>query len=302
MRIMLAHLARVWKDQTVETYARSMIRVLRERGHEVIEAGKTAHADYSDVDLLLDVDCGRNEQGELNWHGEAVVPNVKSAVYLIDTHGNPSLHHRIAKNYNHVFFAVWAKRDVFSGHDSAHWCPNFTDKTWFDGAKYQGVVPSVDFGFFGSKGGLDRADRMKTVAEAYRWSYQVRQVNYQERHRWPHTAEAMANCKALFNHGQKHDGPNLRVIESMAMLRPLVTDHDPMDGMGKIFIPWFHYLPYGNFIKETGTYSNEELEDVMQEALEPLAHSIAQNAYNEVMAHHLVENRIDQILEVVGNG
>jgi len=279
-----------------------MIRVLRERGHTVIEAGKTAHANYSDVDLLLDIDCGRDETGKLDWHGETVVPQCRSAVYLIDTHGHPTLHGRIAKNYDFVFFAVWAKRDVFSGLDSAHWCPNFTDKRWFDGSDYQGLVPSVDFGFFGSKGGLDRADRMKTAAEKNKWTYQVRQVNYQERHRWPYTAEAMANCKVLFNHGQKHDGPNLRVIESMAMQRPLVTDFDPMDGMSKLFTPDEHFIDYGNFIKETGTYSYEGLEQAMYQALHsPHAQAAAASAYDLVMKNHLVENRIDQILEVMKN-
>jgi len=300
MRIMVAHLARVWKDQIVETYARSMIQALRERGHTVIEAGKTAHANYSDVDLLLDVDCGRDETGALNWHGETVVPNVRSAVYLIDTHGNPTLHGRVAKNYDHVFFAVWAKRDVFSSHDSAHWCPNFTDKTWFDGSKYQGVVPSVDFGFFGSKGGLDRADPMKIIAEQFSWTFDIRQVGCQERHRWPFTAEAMANCRVLFNHGQKHDGPNLRVMESMAMGRPLITNWDHTDGMDRLFKEGQHYIPFGSF--SNGKYSYSGLEDAMHEAMESYTGSmVASAAYKEVMAKHLVENRIDQILEVVGN-
>ena len=299
MRIMVAHLARIWKDRVVETYARSMIRVLRERGHTVIEAGKTPHANYSDVDLLLDIDCGRDEKGDLRWHGESAVPNVHSAVYFIDSHGHPDLHRRIAPHYDHVFFAVWSKRDLFSRHNSAHWCPNFTDKTWFDGSQYQSGVFSADFGFFGSKGGLDRAAPLQKIALARGWSTDVRQINYQERHRWPHTAEEMAKCRVLFNHGQKHDGPNLRVLESMAMKRPLITDDDPLDGMQNIFMPYAHYIPYGNFNVNTRTYDHIGLEEAMEMALQPSAMAVAETAYNEVMEKHLVENRIDQILEVV---
>ncbi|MCI0557297.1 MAG: glycosyltransferase, partial [Nitrososphaera sp.] len=293
---MVAHLGRVWKGKPVETYARSMIRVLRERGHTVIEADKRPHANYSDVDMLLDIDCGRNEKGELLWHGEDRVPNTLSAVYLIDSHGNPVQHHRIAKNYDHVFYAVYAKRDLFTGHSSAHWTPNFTDRQWFDGAKYEHVTPSIDFGFFGSKGGLDRANPMKAIAQKNNWSIDVRQVNYQERHRWPFTAEEMAKCRVLLNKAQKHDGPNLRVMESMAMLRPLVTDHDSLDGMSKLFKPYEHYIPYGDFDVVTRTYSHHGLEEAMALALQPESQKIAENGYKKVMANHLVENRIEQIL------
>lgn len=299
---MVAHLGRMWKGKPVETYARSMIRVLRERGHTVIEAGKTPHANYSDVDMLLDIDCGRDDKGELRWHGEDRVPNTLSCVYLIDSHGHPSLHRRIAKNYDHVFFAVWSQRDLFTYHNSAHWCPNFTDKTWFDGSKYQSVVPSVDFGFFGSKGGLDRANILKKIALDRGWTTDIRQVGYQERHRWPYTADAMAKCRVLFNHGQKHDGPNLRVMESMAMGRPLLSDSDPLDGMGKLFVPYVDYFPYGDFDVATRTYSHHSLEEAMMEALEPKNAIVGQHGYDMVMRDHLVENRIDQIMEVVGNG
>lgn len=302
MRIMVAHNNREWKGQPVQTYARSIVRVLQERGHEVVEADKKPHPHYNGIDFLLDVDDGRDAQGNLFWHGDGRVPNTHSGVYFVDSHGYPQEHMRIAKYYDHVFFAVWSKRDIFSSLDSAHWCPNFTDKTWFDGAKYQSVVPSVDFGFFGSRGGLDRADPLKKVAGARGWTADVRQINYSARHRWPYTAEEMAKCRALFNHGQKHDGPNLRVMESLAMARPLITNEDPLDGMSKLFIPYTHYLPYGNFNVHTRTYDMQGLEQAMEEALGPGAKEVAANGYREVMEKHLVENRVDQILEVICNG
>jgi hypothetical protein len=285
--------------QPVETYARSMIRTLREKGHEVVPTVKTppkAREVYKNVDLLLDIDCGRDEKGELHWHGENEKPDCLSAVYFIDTHGYPSLHRRLAKRYDHVFFCVWDKRDMFAGHPSTHWSPNFTDLNWFNGKDFLRTewLLEFDFGFYGSKGGLDRADPLIKIANNNRWRADVRQIAKGGKHRWPETAEAMAKCRFLFNHGQKHDGPNLRVMESMAMQRPLITDQDPRSGMDKLFEPGIHYIPY-----EAYTYNG--LEDKMRWCMEnrDKAEIIAKHAYNEVTAKHLVGNRIDQILEVI---
>jgi hypothetical protein len=80
-----------YEDRLVETYSGSMVRVLREQGHEVVEIPKVTGVtpNYDDIDLLLDVDSGRNQKGELVWMagtepGER--PPVKSAVMFIDSH------------------------------------------------------------------------------------------------------------------------------------------------------------------------------------------------------------------------
>jgi spore maturation protein CgeB len=294
-KIIVAHSGRFLAGEPVETYARSMIRVLRELGHSVLEVPKspprTDHV-YEGADLLLDIDCGRDEKGELRWHGESRKNfPIQSAVFLIDSHGNPTMHHRIAKKYNHVFYAVLDKKDLFEDHPSAHWTPNFTDLKWFNHVGYDEIV--VDFGFFGSKGGLERANPLIEVCNNRGWTHSVRQISASNKHRWPMTAEAMSECRFLFNHGQKHDGPNLRVVESMAMLKPLITDYDKRGGMNELFTPWEHYIPYT-------AYTYEGLEEAMEfcfdkpEAVE----QIAINAYNEVRNKHLVENRINQILGV----
>jgi spore maturation protein CgeB len=106
---------------------------------------------------------------------------------------------------------------------------------------------------------------------------------------------AMGACRNLFNHGQKHDGPNLRVMESMLMMRPLITDVDARSGMELLFTAGTDYIPYE-------AYSYEGLEEAMKWAIynpRDAAH-IAANAYTEVNTKHLVQNRIDQILEVAG--
>ena len=297
MRIMVTRNSVELGGYPVETYSSSMVRVLREKGHDVVDIEKNVQHSYRAIDLLIDIDCGRNLAGELVWQAQEGPLPVKSAVVFIDSHGYPSLHKRLAVNYDHVFFAVYSKRDLFVKHPSAHWFPNFSDLRWFDGAKYPADEENGarhEFGFYGSKGGLSRADPLKAIAKEKCWTYDVRQISANGKHRWPQTAEAMANCAALFNRGQKHDSPNLRVMESMLMNRPLINDQDPASGMDKLFEPWVHYIPYEYF-----TY--EGLEEAMRFTIHSRtgAEEIAQNAYDEVKSKHLVEHRIDQLLEVV---
>jgi hypothetical protein len=177
---------------------------------------------------------------------------------------------------------VWDKRDLFAKHPSAHFCPNFTDLRWFDGLKYK-EEEVFDFGFFGSKGGLERADHLVNLANNNGWTHDVRQVCPGHKHRWPFTAQAMAKCKNLFNHGQKHD-LNLRIMESMAMLKPLICD----------FKSYTHYMPYEYF-------KYEGLEKSMQWCMyNPIkAAQMAKRAYEEVTKKHLVEHRVHQILEII---
>ncbi len=293
MRIMVARNRTVLGHRQVETYSGSMVRALRDLRHEVVDVPKNINQNYDGIDLLIDIDCGRNGAGELIWQAQEGRLPVKSAVMFIDSHGYPTMHHRLAPNYDYVFFAVWDKRDLFAKHPSAHWCPNFTDKRWFDVEKYDLDPPRCDFGFFGSKGGLSRANQMIKIAKKHGWTHDVRQVSAGGKHRWPHTAKAMANCRALFNHGQKHD-LNLRIFESMLVGRPLISDSDDRSGVDKLFEAWVHYIPYEYFDPFEG------LEEGMQFAVdspEKVA-KIASSARAEVMKNHLVENRIDQILEV----
>lgn len=297
MRIMVAHRAEHYQGDKVQTYSHSMVRALRDLGHDVMEVpkGRLKNEDaYNRVDLLLDIECGRDSEGSLGWHCEAKKVPCKSVVYFIDSHGHPTNHKRASVNYDHVFFAVWAKRDLFAKHPSAHWCPNFTDIRWFDGEKYEDIKPKYDFGFFGSKGGLERARPLKDLCKLHGWERHVGQICPGGKHQWPATPVAMAGCRFLFNHQQKHDGPNLRVMESMAMKRPLICDRDPISGLDKLFQANVHYIPY-----ESYTYLG--LEDAMKWCMEnpKKAQTIAEVAYQRVKKSHLVEHRIQQIMEVV---
>jgi hypothetical protein len=283
----------------VISYSNSTHKALLDLGHTVTAVGEghsligfkgIATSAWSTYDFFLDIDSGRNKEGKLAFHCQDERAPIPSAVRFIDTHGYPSYHRRAALNYDHVFFAVWDKRDIFSKHSSVHWCPNASDAHYF----YKDILDTdarpFDVGFFGSKGGIDRADPLKDICERHTWKADIREIG-KNGNRWPRTSEAMAQCKVLFNHGQKHDGPNQRVIESMLMERPLLSDSDSRDGMSLLFEEGEHYLSY-----RTPAELANNLAWCLREP--SLAASMAKRAYTLAYEKHQVKHRVEQILEV----
>jgi len=299
LKIALSGRVTVYEYDRVRTYFTSIWDSLLAHGHDVKYIRNTEPDKLKNIqaDLLLDIDCGRGGDGNLRFIADSIEKiGMPSAVLFTDSHGYPTLHRRLAKKYDHVFYAVWDKRELFDGHPSAHWLPNFTDLKYFDGPKYADVVPEFDFGMFGSKHGLKRADPMTALCAKHGWTYDVREIGRQFKHRWPRTGMAMGNCKCLFNHGQKHD-LNLRVFESMAIGRCLINDDDDRSGIDNLFIPWVHYVPYT-------AYSYDGLEEAMLWCMnnQTEAAKIASTAYEEVSTKHTVHNRVETILEIVGGG
>lgn len=305
MKIILGYRNEEYAGRPVETYARSFHYYLNKLGHTVLPIGE-GHK-LSDIDTIgdlwrswdmwIDIEQGRNAKGELRFqyaHQErksrVLLP---SAVRFVDTHGQPTLHRRASKLYDHVFFAVWDKRDLFSTHPSAHWCPNASDERFFN----RETVLKHDYtiGFFGSKDGMDRADDLKRVCEARRMNYDIREIGRAGKHRWPETSRSMNQCQVLFNRGQKHDGPNQRVLESMLVGRPLITDRDPRDGMSKLFTENEHYLGYDSQV-ELGLQLDWALSEIGGE--NTLALDMAERALNLVKEKHCVQHRVEQVMEV----
>lgn len=300
MKVLFSHYNYYYDNRLIETYSHSFVRELRASGHEVTETGKARLTDeeYKQYDLFVDVDCGKGTDQQYTFHLEGGALPIKSAIILIDSHGKPDYHKKVATFADHVFFAVWDKRDLFADHPSATWFPNFTDAHHFDG-KRQAVLSDVqpgqfDFCFFGTKGGLDRADPLVKICKEQGYTYDVDEIGRKGKHRWPNTAKRMAACRFGFNHGQKHDGPNLRVMETMAMKLPLICDKDPRDGKGYLFEPWQHYIPYD-------AYTYDGLAERMAWCMKnpDKAAKIAEQAYEEVFRNHLVQHRVKSFLEVV---
>jgi len=294
MRIAVVFRADYHDGKPVPAYPWSYVEAFQEMGHEV-EVVHPAQPQKlgMNFDFALEIENGRDEAGSLRFVLQEIPFIVPSAVLFYDTHGYPDLHAEVAKSYDHVFFGTWVKRDLFAGHPSAHWCPSATDLKWFGTPEQLATEPEFDVGFFGSKRGLERAKDMVEICKRNGWTYDVRQVASNRRVRWPATGNAMAKCRVLFNRGQKHDSPNLRCIESMAMCRPLISNADPRSGMDQLFNDYPDYWGYQGPI---------ELEHGMRVLMEQPKYQkeLADNARAKVEAKHLVKHRAQQILEVVG--
>lgn len=272
----------------IETYARSVDRALVELGHKTSNV-YNSEWDPKDFDILLELDNGRDPQGNLGFgQHSGRTKGLPTAVWFVDSHGQPDLHKSLAPSYDHIFFAVWHRRDLFTGHKSAHWCPNATDPSFF----YE-ILNDVrfNFGFFGSKRGLDRANDMVEICKAQNWSYDVRSIGKAYKHKWPNTCEAMSNCAILYNRGQKHD-LNLRIFESMIVNRPLLNNIDEKNGMDQLFTLGEHYLGYS---------SKFDLLSQMSYAIKNPTECaiIAAKAQKLVMEKHLIKHRVEQMLSVI---
>lgn len=299
MKILCVYRQAHRNDRPVESYARSCVYYLRQMGHAADTAGPGhEHAHPKDVpglrdyDLLLEIETGREPNGTLRFYVAEIDRSERplSAIWLIDSHGYASLHKRMAAEYDKVFFAVYSKREIFRNLNSC-WLPNATDPRFFDYKNLPDTEIEFDFGFFGSKRGLVRANYMIELCNVRGWSCQVREVVKRDRHRWPATGIAMRGCHVLFNQGQRQDGPNQRVLESMAVGRPLISDYDPASGMVNLFTAGQHYIAYTKHDKDS-------LEDAMEYLIsyEEERERIAENAYNEVMSKHLIPHRMKRLL------
>ena len=308
MNIILSYKKHECKGIEIPSYPFCFKNQLESLGHKVTcvghgqEYSNIFHVNQKKYDVFIDLDGGRTGEGKFNFQCETTKAQIPSAVWFIDTHGggghNATLHKRLASNYDHVFFAVWDRRDIFTNHPSSHWLPNATDDHWFDSSLQDpwGSKP-YDVGFFGSKGGLDRADILKQVCTPRKLRYDIREIGAPFKPRWPRTAESMAKCKLLYNQGQKHDGPNQRVMEAMVMNIPLITNRDKRDGMDKLFKEGTHYLGFDSI----STLGNQ-IDWCFEKENEPLLQSMAQRAYEEVKNKHLIYHRVKNILEVLLNG
>lgn len=287
----------------VQCYAHSYVNELKAMGHSVITRGTNheiqiiSESDLHSIDFILEIENGRDENGNLPFQVAGLTTNIPKVVLLIDSHGHPDLHEKIAKKYDHVFFAVWARRELFKDHKSAHWCPNATDLKWFGYENFKHVPKKNDIVFIGSKKGLIRANSLQEICNKNGWAADIREVVKPRRHRWPVTGEAMAAAKIGYNRGQKHDGPNQRVLETMAGKLPLLNDLDPTDGMDKIFVNGKHYIGYDR-------NNAADLEEKIFYLLDnpSKAEEIALAGYNETKEFHLVKNRVRLISEICNLG
>lgn len=302
-KIILSYRKDEYKGNELPTYSLSFYHALLDKEYEVTRIGSGWEYEYvedvpkyKDYSLFIDLDCGRDHSGQLHFRYQNKKCPIPSVLRTIDEHGKPTVRKRIAQYYDHIAFAVWDRRDLFTKHPSAFWCPCASDDRWFDYKDHMKIWrnPKYTAGFFGSRHGLHRADMLKKVCHRREWKCDIREVGRQNKPRWPRTAEAMVNCKLLYNKSQKHD-VNQRIFESMLMRRPLLTDRDSRSGLDKLFTEYEHYFGY-----DTSTTLGNQMEYLLNKDNEGIVSNLVKRAYKEVKEKHLVKHRVEQILEVVG--
>lgn len=285
------------RGEEIETYAKAFAYYLS-KTHEVLATEirtNIPNTDFinfdSNIEWIIDLDAGRDTQGNFSFSLPDTPHKSKRAVWFIDSHGQSTLHKRLAEHYDAVFFAVWARRDLFANHPNANWLPCCTDVRWFSPLYVGTPEIKYDWGFFGSKHGLDRADKLKEYCEKLGYTYDIREVARTFTHKWPHTGQAMAACRNLFNRGQKHDSPNQRVMESMLIGAPLLTNIDSTDGMHLLFDDGEHYIGY----------TDDTLEDRMKWMMEHRRECaiISKAAQQRVLDRHTMDKRVAAMCEVL---
>lgn len=299
MKIALSYRQDLHWGEPVPCYARSYHNAFEAMGHEVYNIYHMENPDTSMFDLYLELDNGRDQTGNLGFARHLRRGKTRTAVLFVDSHGQAEIHKLLAPKYDHVFFSVWDKREIFAGHTSATFCANATDSTYFNVDLVRDIDVEFDFGFFGSKTGLDRANEMIEICKVNGWTYDVRQVSGKFKVRWPATAQAMGRCYAGFNRGQKHD-LNLRVFETMACGIPLICDYDPRNGMDQLFADWPDYTEWRERLCYEA-YTFKGLEKAMLFAKNEKAHcnALALSASNYIAENHTIKNRAKQMLEVI---
>lgn len=299
MNIVLAFRQDVRNGVPVECYPRSFYRVLKEKGHKVTSCGEghqisfLGELDQKKFDVVIEIENGRNSEGKLVFQQSEANWIIPSLLLAVDPHGSPGVHQYVSVCYTHILFSPWVKRDLYTRHPSAHWCPNSTDLKWFDRSLFKSITPQFDFVFHGSKLGLPRANKLVEICEKRKWTYSVKQISKSGKQKWPAFGQSLALGNIGYNFGQKCDSPNLRVMETMATGIPLLNDLTPLDGMGKLFVEGKHFIGY----QRDWSDLEEKMEWMIMNTSK--CKEIAETAYLEVKEKHTIENRVNQILEVL---
>ncbi len=204
--------------------------------------------------------------------------------YLIDTHLHRETHLALAKGFDVIFLAQKAYVEEFSRllNKPVYWLPLACDP------EIHQPVPSreaFDIGFCGSI--LDplqtRSRRLKRLA--MRFDVRTRRVFLKE------MSAFLGGARVLFNDAVAND-LNMRVFESLAMGKPLLTPDVP--GLSDLFVTQGEEAELCVYQEETLIPLAYQLLDRYQES-----QKMAIRGRNSVLSAHTYSHRAKQILSVM---
>lgn len=209
---------------------------------------------------------------------------IPKACYLIDSHLSLSTHIEWAKQFDHVFIAQREYLDAFraAGNRSVYWLPLACDPEIH---RQSTRNKQDDVGFIGSVNTERRASLLKQMGTRFRVRH--------ERLLWTDMADALAQCRIVFNNAQKND-LNMRVFESLSIGSFLLTDQAAGSGQDTLF----------HDREELGIYTDEKICDVVAYYLnhEEERERIAARGRTLAHAAHTYVRRLDDLLAVALGG
>lgn len=282
-----ADLVLVAYDQTAtQGVADSVVKYLRrDHGYEVLLVGP-GHGEETLLGLRQEVrDRARffleldAVSGVLHHaHGLERLTCPKLA-WFVDSHKKPHFHHSIAREFDLVFFTMWAWSGLFG--ERGRWLPVHYDPEWIGPRP---IEPEVDVGFVGSRP-HERSGALQEIARRHGLTLLLETTTGPREKEL--TADLYARCRVVFNQHVAND-LNFRMVEALACRRLLVTDAQ-RNGQYELFRDREHLVYYKD---------DRDLEAVLLHYLRrpDERERIAAAGHDLVSCHHTTPARVAELV------
>lgn len=241
-------------------------------------------AQFGKYDFHLDVDWGEDGLGGLLPYVPIETPK-PSIVWNSDTHLGYDYRLKKSLKADYVFVAQKdaVERMKKDGVPNPVWLPHAVEPLAYP--RYELASKKYDVCFVGHVNSQNRIDALDRVFK------EVPNFFYGQR-LFEDAARKYAESKIVFNIAMKDD-VNMRCFEAMASGSMLLTDR--ISSIDELFTDGKHCVMY------------DSLDDMAEKAKYYIANDeererIALAGYNEVIAKHTIDHRIDKILETIGVG
>lgn len=286
LRIATYYESRLGRNDGNPLYTWACMKRMQEKGLLEIDhlapfqSAEDIASKHGRYDLHLWVDWGEDGLGGLLPYApiDCAKPN---AYWASDTHLGFDYRLSMARKFDHVFCAQKKAVGEFRerGIQNPIWLPHAVEPLAYPRKTFAAKKYDIAFvGHINSQNRVEALDRL--FKEVPNFFYGQRLFN--------DAADIFAQSKIVFNISMLDD-LNMRTFEGMATGSMMLTNRVP--SIEDLFVDGKHLVLYDDF------------DDMVEKARYYLAHddereAIAEAGYQEVIANHTIQNRVDKILEV----
>lgn len=249
--------------------------------------------DYGKFDLHLWIDYGEDALGlPLDWY-----PPSPNAYWVSDAHINTDAYNyrmNTAKKFDHVFVAqkIFIEQFIKDGIDpkKIHYLPHAFEP---DVYRPYSIINKWDWCFIGHPNSMHRIDLLDRLCKEFpNWYLGWRNAAVPGYNALDDVAYKMSQSKVGVNYSVNRD-LNMRFFETMGTKTCLLTD-DLQDIKDLGFFDKRHLVMF------------KDIDEAVEDMRHLLSHDeerqvIAENGYNEVIAHHTYMHRAKEILKTCVN-